>query len=506
MKLSLSMIVKNEARFLPGCLESVKDLVDEIVIVDTGSTDNTKEIAESFGAHIFDFQWCEDFSAARNESLRNATGDWILYLDADERIAISYHEKIRKMISSGKADAFLLNLKSKIGTKDDSQYHLVAYPRLFRKLKGVRFTGKVHEQITTSLNEVHARVIHSDVIVDHLGYAQDEDVIREKARRNHRLLLAQVEKRQNYGYALYQLGQTEMVLGDIEEGLAHLREALAAGGFGKSVEASIYGIIAENEFKKGNEDAALAACEMSLAAAPQQAFAHMLRGEIYIKLGRYNESLRAYQDALRQYESGISKGKTDAAIEPIFDIDVLYTKIGRAAALAREVEAADLYLGKAARLKRTAPRVAAYFEFLLRQKMHKEAIEVAEEFRDFENEDWFLRLFSSALIDTGRFAEASRLLDKITDHDAVSLSSLANCRMKTGDLEGCESAFKAAVDLGYRAPQGLELFGLVQFKLLKFREALDTLSMTLEMDPTNARVLKFIRAAKDQLGVETVGK
>ena len=84
--LSLSMIEKNEESMLPGCLESVKEVVDEIVIVDTGSSDRTKEIARSFGAKIIDFEWVNDFAAARNESLRNCTGEWILYLDADERL------------------------------------------------------------------------------------------------------------------------------------------------------------------------------------------------------------------------------------------------------------------------------------------------------------------------------------------------------------------------------------------------------------------------------------
>lgn len=506
MKLSLSMIVKNEERFLRGCLESVSRLVDEIIIVDTGSTDSTREIADSFGARVFEFPWCDDFSAARNESLKHTTGDWILYLDADERISAAYHAKIRKLISGGKAEAFLLNLNSKIGNKDDAQYHLVAYPRLFRKLKGVRFTGKVHEQITSSLNELRARIVQSDVIVDHLGYAQDEEVIFEKARRNHRLLLEQVERRQNYGYALYQLGQTEIILGEIDKGLAHLHEALAAGGFGKSVEASVYGIIAENMSKKADDDAALIACNKSLAAAPEQAFARLLKGDIYMKLGKYQESKSAFADAIKHYEGGNLAGKTTTAIEPVFAPDVLFTKLGRAASLAGDAETARLYLGKAAREKRTPPKVAAYLEVLLRQKLYGEVIDAAREFREFENEDWYLRLVSSAYIDTGDFAEASKLLARISGHDMVSLSSLANCRMKTGDLEGCESAFKESIGLGYNDLEGLELLGLVQFKLLEFREAAATLSGVFHADPTNQRVMKFIQAAKAQAGVQAVAK
>lgn len=500
MKLSLSMIVKNEERFLPGCLESVKGLVDEIVIVDTGSTDSTQEIAESFGAKIFNFEWRDDFSAARNESLRHTTGDWILYLDADERIDKSHHAEIRKLISSRKADAYLLNLKSKIGLREDSQYHLVSYPRLFRKMKGVNFVGEVHEQITTSLVAIHASVVQTDVIINHLGYAQDDSVILEKARRNHRLILSQVERRENYGYALYQLGQTEIVLGEVDKGLAHLSEALTVGGFGKSVEASIYGIIAENKSKQGDSEAALIACDKSLESAPLQAFAHMMKGEIYLKLGKYQESESSYLKALEQYRSSILKGKVATAIEPVFDADVLYSKLGNAASLAGDTETARVYLAKAAEENPGPRRVANYMKFLLKQKMYDDAFEAAKLFQRFENEDWFLRLLSSALIDTGNFREASKMLEKISVHDEVSLSSLANCRLKIGDFEGAESAFRSAVEFGYNDPQCLELYGLVQFKLGKFADAIETLTNVMRVDSTNFRVGRFIQAAKSQIG------
>ena len=79
------MIIRNEQYYLADCLDSIKEIVDEIVIVDTGSTDQGKNIAQSFGARVFDFPWCDDFAAARNESLRHSRGEWILYIDADER-------------------------------------------------------------------------------------------------------------------------------------------------------------------------------------------------------------------------------------------------------------------------------------------------------------------------------------------------------------------------------------------------------------------------------------
>src|SRR3989344_1140212 len=102
--ISLCMIAKNEEKNIAECLNSVKDVADEIIIVDTGSTDKTKKIAEKFNANIVGFKWADDFSAARNESLKHATKDWILVLDCDEVIAREDLPKIRELAKREDAD------------------------------------------------------------------------------------------------------------------------------------------------------------------------------------------------------------------------------------------------------------------------------------------------------------------------------------------------------------------------------------------------------------------
>src|SRR5205809_7536444 len=94
---SLCVIAKNEEANLPACLSSAADLVDEIVVVDTGSTDRTKEIAEQFGAKVVDFPWVDSFAAARNESLKHATGDYAFWLDADDRLGETHRERFRTL-------------------------------------------------------------------------------------------------------------------------------------------------------------------------------------------------------------------------------------------------------------------------------------------------------------------------------------------------------------------------------------------------------------------------
>ncbi|MBI2656740.1 glycosyltransferase family 2 protein, partial [Candidatus Woesearchaeota archaeon] len=110
--ISLCMIAKNEEKFLEQCLNSVKDIVDEIIIVDTGSTDKTKDIAKKFNAKVYDFKWIDDFSAARNESIKHAAKDWILVLDADEILDEEGRKAIRELVNNKENDAYLLLQKN----------------------------------------------------------------------------------------------------------------------------------------------------------------------------------------------------------------------------------------------------------------------------------------------------------------------------------------------------------------------------------------------------------
>ncbi|MFM7370726.1 MAG: glycosyltransferase family 2 protein, partial [Sphaerospermopsis kisseleviana] len=147
MKLSLCMIVKNEEAALPRCLESVQSLVDEIVVLDTGSTDKTPEIAQQFGAKLHYFQWCNDFSAARNEALKYVTGDWVLVLDADEVLAPEIAPQIREAINTD--DYILINLVRQEVGATQSPYSLVS--RLFRKHPEIRFERPYHALVDDSI-------------------------------------------------------------------------------------------------------------------------------------------------------------------------------------------------------------------------------------------------------------------------------------------------------------------------------------------------------------------
>jgi glycosyltransferase involved in cell wall biosynthesis len=182
--LSLCMIVKNESQNLARCLDSVKAFVDEIVIIDTGSSDSTIEIAQNYGAKVDYFAWCNDFAAARNYSLSKATGEWILFLDADEELVIeSNHasdpDPIRNQVSrhlrsNPELSAFLVPLRDL-----NQETFAPSQIRLFRNRRDLQFVGRFHERLaiadaqTTLLDKIH---------ILHHGYTTESVVQKNEAR------------------------------------------------------------------------------------------------------------------------------------------------------------------------------------------------------------------------------------------------------------------------------------------------------------------------------------
>jgi GT2 family glycosyltransferase/tetratricopeptide (TPR) repeat protein len=205
-RLSVCMIVKNEEENLPGCLASVADLADEMNVVDTGSTDRTKEVAVQAGARVFDFNWVDSFAEARNASLRHATGDWVLWLDADERLDEDNRRKLGTLLAglNGENLAFSMRQRSRLEYGPDAHAH-VDQVRLFRNHPGLSWQHRVHEQILPDLRRFGAELRPTDIVIQHGGFA---DPARQagKVQRNRRLLELELAERPDDAFVLYNLG------------------------------------------------------------------------------------------------------------------------------------------------------------------------------------------------------------------------------------------------------------------------------------------------------------
>jgi tetratricopeptide (TPR) repeat protein len=214
-KLSLAMIVKNEARCLARCLRSVRAVADEIIVADTGSTDDTVKIANQFGAKVSHFDWANDFAAARNFALAQATGDWILALDADEHASEALGREIRAFIQ-GPPQIGRLKIVSDFRHHGQTLRSSTFVSRLFPR--GAKFAGRIHEQIDSPLPRVNLRGE-----LWHDGYLETK-----KSERNITLLQAELAREPASAYLLHQLALEWTSLGRTQEAFECLQKARAA--------------------------------------------------------------------------------------------------------------------------------------------------------------------------------------------------------------------------------------------------------------------------------------
>lgn len=220
MKISAVYIAKNEANNIARSLESIKEAVDELILVDTGSTDNTVEIFKSYGGQVYYQPWDDDFSAPRNLALSKATGDWLIILDADESFSPATRNNIKAVIASCSSEAKgllinMMNYDQETGEIVDEVYSL----RIVRNLSGLNYQGKIHELLHIGDEPFSAaqRVSRELLSIDHTGYSSSNYV--DKNKRNLRMMekaIAAGEPEEKYYTSLfeahYNLGNTEKAL------------------------------------------------------------------------------------------------------------------------------------------------------------------------------------------------------------------------------------------------------------------------------------------------------
>jgi glycosyltransferase involved in cell wall biosynthesis len=223
--LALCVIARNEERFIADCLDSARDFVDEMIVVDTGSTDRTREIAREHGARVEEFVWCDDFAAARNAAIDAATSDWILMLDADERLDLTSGSPLRALIRI--APPHLHALVPLIENRTLSGSAILSsacnMPRIFPRRPDIRFIGAIHEDIVYVPDSRRTMMCRApEIRLIHYGY--DEQVVKQRSKdaRNVALLERELERGSADPRMLFHLLEQHVVSG---------REAQAVDAF-----------------------------------------------------------------------------------------------------------------------------------------------------------------------------------------------------------------------------------------------------------------------------------
>jgi glycosyltransferase involved in cell wall biosynthesis len=223
---TLCMIVKNEADCLLSSIQSVQTLVDEIIVIDTGSTDNTPQLAMELGAKVYQFDWIKDFSAARNFSLRHASSNWILVLDADEVLEAVDPPFFFELLKDNQVEGYFLYVKNILEpTLGQSGDQVV---RLFRNKPEYQFEGAIHEQVTPAILRMNKGkgLAPAHLTIHHTGYLKDRLNSKNKFARNCEIIQNELLRDSDNPFLLYCLGLEFYQQNSIENGLKHMTKAL----------------------------------------------------------------------------------------------------------------------------------------------------------------------------------------------------------------------------------------------------------------------------------------
>ena len=230
-QLSLCLIAKNEEKNLRRCLNSVKDIVDEIIVLDTGSSDNTIKIAEEFDAKVYHFKWNDNFSDARNESLKYAIGEWILVLDADEELNPNIIKSLPETLNNKDSqDILCFNLlRYEVGATQ-SPYSLVS--RLFRRHSHIKFTRPYHSLIDDSITDILKKETHWRInnfpipAIFHYGYQEENVKSLDKLNRTKKALEKYLKTHPKDPYTCNKLGALYLQEGKIKSSLKMFKTAI----------------------------------------------------------------------------------------------------------------------------------------------------------------------------------------------------------------------------------------------------------------------------------------
>jgi glycosyltransferase involved in cell wall biosynthesis len=412
-RVSLTMIVRDEESNIAECLKSVRDAVDELIVVDTGSKDRTKVISSALGAKVFDFPWVDSFARARNEAIRHATGDWIFWLDADDRVDPQNRERLQRVFSQLPRKRIVgYSMSVECVATHGASPTVVDHVRLFPRHSGLRWEYRVHENILPAINRLGGEIVWTDVTIHHYGYL-DSGLRDRKRRRDHALLAKNLEESPDDPFIHFNLGHSFIDSGQLDLAAKHLRESIARSEPHYSQVKKAYVLLAQVERGRGDGGAALSVIDEGRKHHPGNPELLYFSGVYLQELGRLEEAAARFRTIL----------ETRAWVKEFssFDIGILGHK-------AKHRLAQVLF-----HLKRTVDAEALLREVL---ESHPEYVPAMED-------------MGRVLLESGQETEAKSLVEKLRGkgclREAFYLEALLERR--AGNHEGAAHTFQKALEL-----------------------------------------------------------
>ncbi|QTL96749.1 glycosyltransferase [Iocasia frigidifontis] len=332
MTLSICMIVRDEEDYLPDCLDSIAELADELIVVDTGSTDQTLNIAESYGARIFQIDWEHNFAVARNYSLARASGDWIFVLDADERLPLKFHSRVRGLLKKALENniaGWLVQIKNYYGSVKSGDYVLDSACRIFRNQVEYRYSSPLHEEMSQVIqeNDPEAVILKTDIYLEHLGYLDQLVSGKRKSRRNTLILEKALKKAPCDPFLIYAYGTELFQQNNYQGALQYYKKItanLAELSFGADLlYKTVTALLQQEEYIKG-----MNLLKKGLKLFPDFQALWFVKGEYHLRCNEFKKAIAAYHSCLQLNNNnnkfleinGLSSFRTYHALARVYEM------------------------------------------------------------------------------------------------------------------------------------------------------------------------------------------
>lgn len=507
LKLSLCMIVRDNADTIGPCLDSIRPHVDEMIVVDTGSKDETPRICASFGATVFHLPWPDCFSTARNESLKHARGDWIFWMDSDDTISDDCGQELRKLAYGNHPDnvlGYVIQVHCPGPSPEGNQYvTVVDHVKLFRNRSDLRFEGRIHEQIIPAIRRAGGDVAWTDLFVTHSGYDHSPEGQQRKIARDLHLLQLDMKDRPNHPFVLFNLGMTYADAGRHEEAVKALRQSLVIAQPGESQVRKAYAILVGSLTSLHRYEEAWLTCQQGKSQFPLDPELSFRQGVLAQKLGRFEDAERAYIEALANSEerhfTSIDRGIT--GYKARHNLAALFTQLGRFDAaeahwLQTIQEAPDFVDGW-----------RGLIDVLFRQGKQKDIDSLADEcLQRGQFTPLALTWKSYAARLRGDFAAAAELIkDALSndDDDPEPLRAWCQLAFEIGDPRDAEAGLIELVRRDPLDPSAHHNLGTVYLQTRRYREAVSAFQNSVELRPSFVASHLHLGYALDGLGERT---
>ena len=298
LRLSLCMIVRDNEATIGPALESIFRWVDEIVVVDTGSRDKTLEICRQYGARVYEFPWCDDFSAARNESLKYARGEWIFWMDSDDTISPECGKRLRELAERRHPDnalGFVMQVHCpRSGEDDEVEVTIVDHVKLVRNRPDLRFEGRIHEQILPSIRRAEGEVFWTDIHVRHSGADHSPAGWQRKLERDLRILHLELQASPRHPFVLFNLGMTYADTKRYPEAIGYLEKCLEVSDPDESHVRKAFALLTSSLFQAQRHADAWQSCQRGLSRFSDDKELLFRSAMLHHHFGRLRDAETAY--------------------------------------------------------------------------------------------------------------------------------------------------------------------------------------------------------------------